>query len=78
MQARFQQYMNRELSYIQARFRKGKRSRDQIANIYWIIQKARKSRETSTSASLTMLKPLTVWFTTVEIHKEMGIPDHLT
>ena len=78
MQARFQQYMNRELSYIQARFRKGKRSRDQIANIYWIIQKARNSRETSTSASLTMLKPLTVWFTTVEIHKEMGIPDHLT
>ena len=64
MQARFQQYMNWELPNIQARFRIGKRSRDQIANICWIIQKARNSRETSTSASLTMLKPLTVWLTT--------------
>ena len=63
MQARFQQYVNQELPDIQARFREGKRTRDQIANICWIIQKARNSRETSTSASLTMLKPLTVWLT---------------
>ena len=64
MQARFQQYVNRELPDIQGRFRNGKRTRDQIANICWIIQKARNSREISTSASLTMLKPLTVWLTT--------------
>ena len=64
MQARFQQYMNWELPNIQARFRIGKRSRDQIANICWIIQKARNSRETSTSASLTTLKLLTLWITT--------------
>ena len=41
LQARLQQYMNRELSYIQAGFRKGRRTRDQIANIHWITEKAR-------------------------------------
>ena len=64
MQARFQQYVNRELPDIQGRFRNGKRTRDQIANICWIIQKARNSRETSTSALYTTPKPLTVWITT--------------
>ena len=54
--------------------------RAQIANIYWIIEKAREFQEkTSTSVSFTMLKPLTVWITTNwKILKEMGIPDHLT
>ena len=69
LQARLQQYMNRELPDVQARFRG---TRDQIANINWIIEKARKtstsrcfrSRKTSTSALLTMLKLLTVWITT--------------
>ena len=61
LQARLQQYMNHELPDVQAGFRKGRRTRDQIANICWIIEKARYSRRTS--ASLTMLKPLTVWIT---------------
>ena len=64
LQARFQQDMNQELPDVQTGFRKGIGTRDQIANICWIIEKARKnSRKTSTFASLTMLKPLTVWIT---------------
>ena len=58
LQARLQQYMNRELSDGQAGFRKGRGSRDQIANICWIIEKARESRKASTSALLITLKPL--------------------
>ena len=65
IQARLQQYLNCEIPDGQAGFRKGRGIRDQIANICWIIQKAREFQEkTSTSASLTMLKPLTVWITT--------------
>ena len=60
-QARLQQYMNRD---VQAGFRKGRGIRDQIANIRWIIEKAREFQKISTSASLTTLKPLTVWITT--------------
>ena len=63
LQARLQQYMNQELPDVQAGFRKGRETRDQIANICWIIEKARDSRKTSTSASLTTLKPLTVRIT---------------
>ena len=59
-QARFQQYMNRELPDVQAGFRKGRGIRDQIANIRWIIKKQGDSKKTSTSALLTTLKPLTV------------------
>ena len=79
LQARLQQCLNRELPDVQAGFRKGRGTRDQIANIRWIIEKAREFQEkTSTSASLTMLKLLTVWITTNwKILKEMGIPDHL-
>ena len=58
-----QQYMNRELPDVQAGFRKGRGTRDQIANISWIIEKAREFQKTSTSASLTLLTPLTVWVT---------------
>jgi len=59
--ARLQQYMNRELPDVQAGFRKGRGTRDQISNIRWIIKKAREFQKiTSTSALLTMLKPLTV------------------
>ena len=64
LQARFQQYMNHEFPDIQAGFRKGRGTRDQIANVCWIIEKARNCRKTTSSASLTMLKPLTVWITT--------------
>ena len=61
LQARLQQYMNHDHLNVQAGFRKGRETRDQIANICWIIEKA---RETSTSALLTMSKPLTLWITT--------------
>ena len=62
LQARLQQYMNHELPDVQDGFRKGRGTRDQIANICWIIKKAREF-QTSTSALLTMPKPLTVWIT---------------
>ena len=72
--------MNHELPDVQAGFRKGRGTRDQIANIHWIIEKAREfQKKTSISALLTMPKPLTVWITiNWKILKEMGIPDHLT
>ena len=63
LQARLQQYMNQELPDVQARFRKGRGTSDEIANIHWVIEKAREFNKTSTSASLTTLKPLTVWIT---------------
>ena len=62
-QARLQQYMNHELPDVQAVFRKGRGTRDQIANICWIMKKQESSRKTSISAFLTMPKPLTVWIT---------------
>ena len=63
LQARPQQYVNPELPDIQARFRKGRGTRDQIANIRWIMEKAREFRKTSLSALLTMPNPLSVWIT---------------
>ena len=78
LQARLQKYLNRELPDVQAGFRKGRGTRDQIANIRWIIKKQERSGKTSTSALLTMPKSLTVWITTNwKILKVMGIPDHL-
>ena len=79
-QARLQQYMNPELPDVQAGFRKGRGIRDQVANIHWIIEKAREfQKKTSTSASLTMLKTLTVCImANWKILKEMSVPDHLT
>ena len=61
LQPRLQQYMNSELPDVQAGFRKGRGTRDQIANICWIMEKS--NRKTSISALLTMPKPLTVWIT---------------
>ena len=76
---RLQQYVNQKLPDVQAGFRKGRGTRDQITNICWIIEKAKEFQKTSTSASLTSLKPLTVWIpTNWKILKEMGIPDHLS
>ena len=64
LQARLQQYVNCELPDVQAGFRKGRGTRDQIANIRWIIEKQESSRKkTSISALLTMSKPLTVTIT---------------
>ena len=60
LQARVQQYVNRELPDVQDGFRKGKGTRDQIANICWIIKKAREFQKNAISALLTMPKPLTV------------------
>ena len=62
-QARLLQYVNCELSDVQAGFRKGRGTRDQVANICWIIKNQESSRKTSTSALLAMPKPLTVWIT---------------
>ena len=63
LQARLQQYVNCELPHVQAGFRKGRGTRDQIADIHWIIEKAREFQKKSISALLTMPKPLTVWIT---------------
>ena len=63
LQARLQQYVNCELPDVQAGFRKGRGTRDQIANIRWITEKQESSRKISISALLTMPKPLTVWIT---------------
>ena len=60
LQARLQQYVNHELPDVQAGFRKGRGIRDQIANICWIMEKAREFQKKPTSALLTMPKPLTV------------------
>ena len=60
LQARLQQYVNQELPDAQTGFRKGRETRDPIVNICWVIEKQENSRKTSTSASLTILKPLTV------------------
>ena len=76
LQAMLQQYVNRELPDVQAGFRKGRGTRDQITNICWIIEKA---REYQSATLLTMPKPLTVWITTNwKTLKEVGISDHLT
>ena len=63
LQTRLQQNVKQEIPDVQAGFRKGRGTRDQTANIRWIIKKQESSRKTSTSALLTMLKPLTVWTT---------------
>ena len=80
LQSGLQQYVNCELPDIQAGFRKGRGTRDQIANIRWIIEKAREFQKKSTSALLTSAKAFDcmdhnkLW----KILQEMGIPDHLT
>ena len=62
LQARLQQYMKCELPDVQVGFRKGRGTRDQIANIRWIMEKAREFQK-NIFALLTMPKPLTVWIT---------------
>ena len=79
LQARLQQYVNRELPYVQACFRKGRGTRDQIANIHWIIKKAREFHKHIYFCIIDYAKA----FDHVDhnklrkILKEMGIPDHL-
>ena len=79
LQARLQQYMNHELPDAQAGFRKGRGTRDQIANICWINKKARESQKniyyfTDYIKAFDCVDHNNVW----KILKEMGIPDHLT
>ena len=65
LQARLQQYVNCELPDVPVGFRKSRGTRDQIANIHWIIKKARElPKKKSTFTLLAMPKPLTVWVTT--------------
>ena len=71
--------MNHEIPDVQARFRKGKGTRDQVAKIRWIIEKARAFQKTSISASLTVPYPFFVDHNKLwKILKEIGIRDHLT
>ena len=79
LQSRFQQYMNQEHPHIQAGFRKGRGTRDQIPKSVGSSKKQDNSRTTSTSVSFTTLKPLTMDHNKLwNILKEMGIPDHFT
>ena len=64
LQTRLQQYMNHEVSNVQAGFRKGKGTKDQIAHIPWIINKAREFQKNIYFCLLTMPKPLVLWITT--------------
>ena len=63
LQARFQQYVNCELPDVQAGFRKGRGTRDQIANILWIMEKARQFQKSIYFCFVDYAKPLTVWIT---------------
>ena len=79
LQARLQQYVNHELPHVQAGFRKGRRTRDQMANILWIMEKAREFQKNIYFCFIDYAKA----FDCVDHHKlwenlkEMGIPDHL-
>ena len=64
LQARLQQYVNHELPDVQAGFRKGRGTRDQIASIHWIIEKARDFQKNTYFCFIDYAKPLTVWITT--------------
>ena len=80
LQARLQQYMNHELPDVQAGFRKGRRTRDQIANIRWVMEKAKEFQKNMYFCFIDYAKAFDcvdhneLW----KILKEMGIPDHLT
>ena len=79
LQARLQQYVNHELPDIQAGFRKGRGTRDQIANIHWIIEKAREFQKNIYFCFIDYAKAFELWITTNwKILQEMGIPDNLT
>ena len=80
LQARLQQYVNRELPGVQVAFRKGRGTRDQTANICWIVEKAREFQKNNYFCFIDYAKAFDyvdhkkLW----KILKEMGIPDHLT
>ena len=64
LQAKLQQYMNRELPDVQAGFRKGRGTRDQIANIHWTVERAREFQKNIYFWFIDYAKPLIVWITT--------------
>ena len=80
LQARLQQYVNRELPDVQVGFKKGRGTRDQIANIHWIIKKATEIQKNIYFSFIDYAKPFEcvdhnkLW----KILKQMGTPDHLT
>ena len=80
LQVRLQQYVNREFPDVQAGFRKGRGTKDQIANICWIMEKAREFQKniyfcsTGYAKAFNCVDPNKLW----EILQEMGLPDHLT
>ena len=78
LQVRYQQFMNQELPYVLARFRKSRGTRDQIANIHWIIRKAREFQKNicfiDYAKAFDCVGHNKLW----KILKEMGITDHLT
>ena len=80
LQARLQQYVNRELPDVQAGFRKGRGTRDQIANIHWIVEKAREFQKCiyfcfiDYATAFDSVDHNKLW----KILQEMGIPDHQT
>ena len=74
LQARLQQYMNRELAEVQAGSRKGRGTRGQIANICWVMEKAREFQKKIYAKAFDCVDHNKLW----NILKEMGIPDHLT
>ena len=80
LQARLQQYVNYELPYVQAGFRKGRETRDKIANICWIIKKAREFQKNiyfhffDYTKAFDSVDHNKLW----KILKEIGLPDHLT
>ena len=80
LQARLQQYVNREFSNVQAGFRKSRGTRDQIDSIHWIIEKAREFQKNIYFGFIYYTKAFdcvdhnTLW----KILKEMGVPDYLT
>ena len=80
LQGRLPQYLNQELPYVQAGFRKGRGTRDQITNICWIIKNAREFQKNIYFCIIDYAKALDcvnhnkLW----KILKEMGVPDHLT
>ena len=78
LQARLQQYMNHELPDIQAGFRKGRGTRDQIANIHWIIKKAREFQKNIYSIDYAKVFDCVDHSKLWEILQEMRIPDYLT
>ena len=73
LQARLQQYVNREIPDVQAGFRKGRGTRDQIANIRWIMEKAKEFQKSIYIKDFDCVGHNKLW----KILQEMGIPDHL-